>query len=58
MATEHLCDGKWVPGRVAECSKHERNQDRRPIRWGKKARARMDREAGVRGVDRGGFISG
>lgn len=30
MATSHLCNGKWKPGPVAECSKHTKLSKKQP----------------------------
>lgn len=55
---QHYCGDSWRDGPVASCDRHEKNLNRRAMRWGRKTRAKMDREAGVVGTDRGGFISG
>lgn len=48
----------WQEGPTAACPYHDKNRNRRPIKWGRKTRAKMDREAGVVGQDRGGYING
>lgn len=32
MATEHLCQGQWVPGKVADCPKHNKETDRPSVK--------------------------
>lgn len=56
--TEHICvDGKWAEGSLASCQKHDKQGAKaRNVRWGKAARRKMDREAGVVGKDVGGGI--
>ena len=68
MATSHLCrerpgfkdgDDPWADGPVVSCPYHDqRGRKQRGVRWGKSARRKLDREAGVVGKDRGGYISG
>lgn len=64
MATSHLCpdhpdrdkDGeKWRDGGSTACPYHNKDGRRQaPVKWGKKARAKIDREVGVVGTDYGG----
>lgn len=59
--TSHFCDkaDAWVDGPAAECKHHTKlTRNSGGWRWGPKIRAKMDREAGTVGTDRGGFISG
>ena len=68
MATSHICRGRpgftegddpWTEGTVNSCPYHgQRVVNQTGVRWGKAARAKMDRETGVVGIDRGGHISG
>ena len=58
MTTQHFCDSGWVDGPVSQCPKHRQNPNAKRVRYGKVARAKMDRDTGVVGVDRGDFISG
>ena len=57
---EHLCiDREWEEGGVETCPMHNHDGRRqRPIRHGKNARRKMDREVGTVGQDRGGYING
>lgn len=58
MPTEHFCvDKTWKPGTVASCPLHEKRRNAPRVRWGRKIRAAMDREAGVVGEERGGVYS-
>ena len=61
----HICTnhpdtpGEWVEGTVSSCPYHGHSGRRqKPVRWGRIARAKMDRQAGVVGQDRGGYING
>lgn len=68
MARSHFCpnnpalkdtDDKWVEGVVAGCAHHGHKGERqRGYRMGKGDRRARDREAGVVGIDRGGYIHG
>lgn len=62
---EHFCDDHpdgrgWQPGGVAECPFHKSHSGQKQLgyRDGRKARAKADKQAGVIGDDRGGYISG
>lgn len=57
MTVQHLCGGRWKEGKLTACPDHAKLRKRRRV-WGPKERAKMDKSAGVVGVDRGGFISG
>lgn len=51
---QHHCNGKWVEGTVASCSKHGPTVRNAPeVKLGRVARAKKDREAGVVGRDDG-----
>lgn len=57
---QHLCNDEWVEGGVESCTKHGSSGRRqKPVRYGKKARRKMDRQAGTIGQDSGGgYING
>lgn len=64
MATSHSCPKNpdrqgdetfWAYGSVDSCDYHGQRVRNMPgVRWGKKARAKMDRETGTVGQDYGG----
>jgi len=69
--TQHICRNRpaykgsansadpWVDGSVNQCPFHgPHNRNAKRVRWGKKARAKMDRETGSLGTDHGSHIRG
>lgn len=68
MATSHLCikhpeyeegGDKWREGSVDSCPYHgQRVVNMTKVRMSAKDRAKQDRQAGVVGQDRGGYING
>ena len=63
MSTQHYCDDTetWEPGTVRSCPNHGRQytgKKQQGYRVNLKEKRAGDREAGVVGTDRGGYISG
>ena len=57
--TEHFCiDNTWKPGASFACDLHAKNRNVTNVILGRKARAKLDKEAGTVGTHRGDFISG